>query len=67
MGVDEAGVAEVLVAPDPLEQLVARQHHAGVVGELAQQPELGLGQAQLLAGLVRHALLTAQLDVAERA
>ena len=49
VGVDEAGVAQVLVAPDPLEQLVARQHGAGVVGELAQQPELGLGQADLAA------------------
>ena len=66
VGVDEARIAEVLVAPHPLEQLIARQHRAGVVGELAQQPELGLGQVELLAALERDALLAAQLDVAER-
>ena len=65
VGVDEAAVAEVLVAPHPLEQLVARQHRAGVVGELAQQAELGLGEAQLVAALQHDALLAAQLDVAE--
>src|SRR5262249_20377777 len=42
VGVDEAAVAEVVVAPHPLEELVAAQHHAGMVRELAQQQELGL-------------------------
>ena len=46
VGIDEARVAEVVVAPHPLEQLLAREHGAGVVGELTQQPELGLRQAQ---------------------
>ena len=46
VGVDEAGVAEVVVAPHPFEQVVAREHGAGVVGELAQQAELGLGEAE---------------------
>ena len=67
MGVDEAAVAEVLVSPDPLEQLISRQDHAHVVGELAQQAELGLGQAQFPPGLQRNALLTAQFDVTEAA
>ena len=67
VGVDQAAVAEVLVAPHPLEQLIARQHHAGVIGELAQQAELGLGQVQLVARLQGDALLAAQLDVAEPA
>ena len=65
VGVDEAGVAEVLVAPHPFEELVARQHGADVVGELAHQAELGLGQAELLAGLEHDPLLAAKLDVAE--
>src|SRR6056297_749779 len=45
--VDETGVAEVLVAPHPLEQLIARQDRAGMIGELAHQPELGLGAIEL--------------------
>jgi hypothetical protein len=65
VGVDEPGVAEVLVAPHPLEELVAREHRAGVVGELAQQAELGLGEAELVVGLQHDPLLAAQLDVAE--
>lgn len=59
MGVDQAAVAEVLVPPHTFEQLVAREHHAGVVGELAEQAELGLGEAQLDPALQRDALLAA--------
>ena len=65
VGVDEAAVAEVVVAPDPFEELVAREHHAGVVGELAQQQELRLGERHLLAPLQHHTLLPAQLEIAE--
>ncbi len=67
MGIDEAAVAEVLVALHPLEELIARQHHPGVVGELTQQAELGLGQVQLHPGLQRDALGAAHFDVAESA
>ncbi len=65
VGVDKAGVTEVLVAPHPLEQVVARQHRTDVVGELVEQTELGLRQADLVARFEHDPLLTAKLDVAE--
>ena len=65
VGIDEAAVAEVLVAPHPLQQLIARQHGPSVLGELAHQPELGLGQAQLDIVLQHDTLLVTNLDVAE--
>ena len=37
MGVDQARVAQVLVTPHALEQLVARQDGPGVIGELAEE------------------------------
>src|SRR5688500_17838741 len=42
-------VAEDVVAPHPVEQLLARQHPPALVGQLAQQPELRTGQVHLLA------------------
>ena len=65
--VDEARIAEVLVTPHPLEQLIPRQHRAGVVGEFAEQAELGLGEVEFLAALVGEAQFAAQFDVTERA
>ena len=65
--VDQAAVAQVVVPPHPLQQLVPGEHHVGVVGELAQQEELGLGERQRLARLEHHTLLPAQLQVAEDA
>src|ERR1700733_4817598 len=41
--VDQPPVAEVVVAPDPVEQLLAGQHLVRVGGELAQEAELGAG------------------------
>ena len=46
--VHETAVAEIGVAPDELEQLLASEHLTGVPGELVQQPELGDGQCDLL-------------------
>ena len=63
--VDEAAVAEVVVLPDAVEQLLAAEHLAAVEGQLAEQPELGLGQVDLVAGLEHLALLGDQLEVAE--
>src|SRR5215470_7032075 len=46
--VDRAGVAGERVAPDALEQLVARQHEAAVVEQLPEQVELLRGELDLL-------------------
>src|SRR5438093_2553343 len=46
--VDGARVAGERVAPDPLEQLVARQHEAAVVEQLPEQVELLRRQLDLL-------------------
>ena len=48
--VDGPRVAREGVAPDPLEQLVARQHEAAMVEELPEQVELLGGELHLLAG-----------------
>ena len=42
--VDEPRIAEVVVAPDPVEQDVAAQDLAGVAGELDEEVELGPGE-----------------------
>ena len=47
--VDRARVARERVAPDPLEQLVARQHEAAVVEQLPEQVELLRRELDLLA------------------
>ena len=47
--VDQAPVAEVVIAPDPLEEMLAAQYLARVIGQLAQQAELGPGAVDLLA------------------
>src|SRR5581483_6511746 len=38
--VHEPGVAEVVVAPDPLQQRLPGEHPVGMAGQLQQQPEL---------------------------
>src|SRR6478672_6198739 len=52
--VDQARVAEIVVAPDPVEQDVAGQDLAGVPDELEQQVELGPGERDLRA-VAKHA------------
>ena len=49
MDVDDALVAEVAAVPHPLEQRAPAQHPAGRGGQLAQQPELGQREVDLLA------------------
>ena len=49
VGVDETRVTEVLITPHPFQELIARQHGIGMVGKLAQQPELGFREAEFLA------------------
>ena len=44
--VDGAGAAEVVVAPDLLEQLGAAEHAARVLGEELEQLELLVGQVE---------------------
>ena len=64
--VDQAPVAEVVVAPDPVEQLLAAEHLVGAGRQLAQQAELGPGAVHLLAvEAAQHPLLGQQLEVAE--
>ena len=48
--IDEAGIAEVVVAPDTVEQHVTRQDLAGVAGELDEQVELRPGQRRPASG-----------------
>ena len=62
--VDQPFVAE-LVAPHPLQQLLAGQHPAGVLGQLAEQPELGAGHRHRLAAQPHLAGLRADLQIAE--
>ena len=50
MDVDGAGVAGERVAPDALEQLVARQHEPAVVEQLPEEVELLGRELHLLAG-----------------
>src|SRR5690349_8166420 len=47
--VDEARVAEIVVAPDPVEELVAGQDLAGSLGELYEEVELRPGERDVLA------------------
>src|SRR6516164_7783696 len=64
--VDEAAVAEVVVAPDAVEQLLAAEHLVGAGRELAQEAELRPGAVDLFAVQpAQHALLGEQLEVAE--
>ena len=47
-GVDEPGVAEVVVVPDELQQELAREHLLGPLRQLEQELELRRGQLELL-------------------
>src|SRR6202008_2958740 len=49
MHVDQTAVAEVAVAPHPLEERLTRQDSTGILRELDEQTELGLGEVQLFA------------------
>src|SRR6202453_1156589 len=44
--VDQAPVAEVVVAPDPVEQLLTAEHLVGAGRQLAQQAGVGSGAVQ---------------------
>ena len=65
MDIDKAPVAEVVVAPDPLQELLAGQDLACVSGELAKKEELGAGQVDLLAVAAYDARLGEDLEVTE--
>ena len=65
MDVDEAPVAEVVVAPDPLEELLTREDLACISGELAEQEELGAGEVHLLTAPAHDTGLGEDLEVAE--
>src|ERR1700722_7157616 len=47
--VHQATVAEVVVAPHPVQQLLTAQYLVRTGGQLAEQPELGPGAVHLLA------------------
>src|ERR1700728_3531811 len=65
--VDQPAVAEVVVAPHPVEQLLAREHLVGVGRQLAEESELGprAVDVDLAALMSQHALLGDELEVAE--
>ncbi len=65
MGIHEPPVAEIVVAPYVLEQLLARQHEARVLRELAEEPEFGLGEVDRLAATADESLARSHLDVVE--
>src|ERR1700732_2466463 len=46
--VDEASVPEIVVTPDPVEELLAAQDLVGTGGQFAQQAELGPGAMDLV-------------------
>src|ERR1700732_2139814 len=48
MDVDDAGLDRVLVAPDMVEDLLAREHLARIAGKERQQVELRVGQLDLV-------------------
>src|SRR6202046_4403131 len=48
MHVDQAPVTEVVVAPDPVEQLLTAQHLVGAGCQLAEQAGIGPGAVHLL-------------------
>jgi hypothetical protein len=58
--VDEPLVTEEAVLPNPLQELLAAQDTAGRGGQLAQQPELGERQVQLVVTPVHGAALLAE-------
>ena len=55
MDVDDAFVAEVAAVPDPFEQGAPAQHPAGRRRQLAEQPELGEGEVDLVGAAADHA------------
>src|SRR5580693_4402846 len=55
--VDEPAVAEVVVAPHPVEQLLPAEHLARVRGQLTQEAELGAGAVHLGTGAPDRALV----------
>ena len=63
MHVDEPTVAEVVVAPDSLEQLLAAHHLAGIVGQLAEQAEFSLGQVQFVSALGHDSFVGIDVEV----
>ena len=64
--VDDAPVAEVVVAPNLLQQQLAAEHPLRRRGEFAQQPKLGAGEVDLPPAAQHHALVRADLQVADR-
>ena len=63
--VDRARAARVAHPPDPVEQLVARDHDAGVLDQVGEQVELLAGQLDRRAGDRHLARLRIERDVAE--
>jgi hypothetical protein len=55
MDIDDPLVSEVAAFPDPFEEGPAAEHPAGGGGQLAEQPELGEREVDLLAAAADHA------------
>src|SRR6478736_679869 len=63
--VDQASVAEVPVAPHLVEEGLPAEHPSGVLSQLDEQAELGLGEVDLFASEGDLALFGDDLEVAE--
>ena len=63
--IDEATVAEVVVAPHLVEQGLAAEHTTRVLTEFDQESELGLGQVQFDTRTKHLALVGNDLEIAE--
>src|SRR5262249_45057661 len=65
MHVDGALVDIDVAAPDAVEQLLAREHAAGMLKEKLQQPVFGRPEIDRTSGAGDAALLAVELDIAE--
>src|SRR6476646_2762173 len=63
--VDETAVAEVAVAPHPLQQRLAAEHPAWARRQLDEEAELGLREVDLAPAARDQALLGRDLELAE--
>ena len=65
MDVHQATVAEVVVPPYPLEEVLTAKDLAGMLPEFYQELELGPGQVDLDSGQADHSLLGGYLQLVE--
>jgi hypothetical protein len=69
--VNQSTIAEIVVSPNLVEKGLATEHFAGVVGQLAEQSELGLCEVNFFAptrdlSLIRNDFKVAECDASMR-